>query len=420
MRTYKQIGKGYVILLEEGRERYMETAERTYVKHTREHGQLIPKSKWIQHVVEQFIPGYGIETLDFPQILKILDLRGEAGELILVGNNRRLRCGKLSIETVGSLILDAVAAGIDERASRWKPKFVVVMRWANKPSDSVDVMVCQGRPEYNGATFQVASNAHCIETTSPEQAPNEELLPVIMDTDPTQGAFAGIGCPSTLFAKLAPFADPRKPKNEWLQTKERHINVLENLCKWLSDGNGYPIVNSADAAASISERQAFDVSVGLLRDVPPIYTGVVNGDMLRVNLNTRQRVNHVYCTALNRDQNFGRVNTERDPEERITATLLRGAYLGTLLCAEKCKSEKCVLTMLGGGSFCNDWDTIADAIVHAMQMMGHIMPRQGSVKEIRLCIFDLLQTAKNGVERLRTLERLVRKLKDCGFDAEMQ
>lgn len=288
-----------------------------------------------------------------------LEVDGEC--LVSKANGCRYRIGQLELVTLQTL-----------RARR-----------ARSPSDGGHraTTVCglvgearelHARPEFAGATFQVASQFNLLEMVGPDIAPEDGVTRYIGDR--TQGPACAIAAGAgTIYRNyLAPVAGGLG------QTRQRQIDALAPLGEALAARlgrsvqslwtmrNGYALCTADGLAAICSllrqaderERDALRgrLAVGVHRDV----------EVTDVRGPEPRWVTQVYCSALPIAYT-GLAPSAWEPFARL---VLEAAYEATLLAAaeqaQRGGAPTVLLTRLGGGAFGNPGGWIDDAIGRAL------------------------------------------------------
>jgi hypothetical protein len=232
-----------------------------------------------------------------------------------------------------------------------------------------------------GTLFQVASQFNCLES------PGAYLVPVADYVgDSTQGPRAAVSAFSGTL--LRHYAAPRPDGTRFVQVKDgQQVNLLESVCApgLASVRNGYLTageIPDPSAFARALEQQFEDIRVGVHDDVPVLlgydWDGVVEGE---------RRIGQVLTSTLAGGAYSGisRADARYLP---ICRTLLRAAYLGTLLAGVALGRRKVVLTLIGGGAFENPIPLIWESILWAI---GEVEPMVQSVMDVVLNERKLLQ-----------------------------
>ena len=275
-----------------------------------------------------------------------------------------------------------------------------------------DVHILHGDAEYAGAVFQSASQFNCLEFGDQNQTPEDGVA--IYAYDPTQGPACAIACaPGTIVRNYFAFDDGKEP-----QTKDKQINTLDEVNKYLSEGNntgkllvavknGYTDIatsrgnkglGSLNGAIKEKDRDyAMSLlKVGVQKETEVTFTkretAARNGaPWYRVTSDPPLLVTQVYASALAIGYTKGfhkimrgrewheltdgekkTVNVLESLWEPLAQIVLDAAYEATLHAAvlyAKAGTDgrkRVVLTALGGGAFRNNPAWISSAIVKAI------------------------------------------------------
>lgn len=204
-----------------------------------------------------------------------------------------------------------------------------------------------------GTVFQVASQFNCLEAPGPYVSPIANYF-----GDSTQGPRAAISAfPGTF---LRHYSAPAPDGTRFVQrTDGPQLNLLEAIC---TPGvarvrNGYltarDIADPRAFAVALTDRFQ-ELRVGVHSGVPVVlgydWDGAVDGDPYIDQVFTSTLAGG-YSGGVSLAPGGGRA-TGAD-YEAICRSLLRAAYLGTLLAAVSLGRSKVVLTLIGGGVFEN-------------------------------------------------------------------
>jgi hypothetical protein len=181
---------------------------------------------------------------------------------------------------------------------------------------------------------QVESNFNCLELASECVNPfSPEFIEGIM-TDTTQGPSAAGGCVAGMLQRI-------------LIHKDNPINLLEKTDLQVKNGKLY--------ASKDNLKTKFDensIMIGLQKNV--------RANFLRYSkleyVDNGPIIDQVYTATCICDSYH---------KNSLSEKLLKCAYDGTYLSAIECKTTKLFLTLIGGGSFSNNIDSILDAIYNA-------------------------------------------------------
>jgi hypothetical protein len=218
-----------------------------------------------------------------------------------------------------------------------------------------------------GTVFQVASQFNCLEAISPRIVPVAGYF-----GDSTQGPRAAISAFSGTF--LRHYSAPAPDGSRFVQTTDGpQLNLLEAACSpdVARVCNGYlrakDVADPETFASALGER--FDgIRVGVHTDIPVLlgydWDGAVEGD---------RRIDQVFTSTF-AGRGFGMAAgaEEVDVYERVCGSLLRAAYLGTLLVAVANGRSRVVLTLIGGGVFGNPISLIWKSILWAIAEVDHM------------------------------------------------
>ena len=275
-----------------------------------------------------------------------------------------------------------------------------------------DVAILHGALEYAGAVFQAASQFNCLEFYSPTSIP--EMGVAIYANDPTQGPACAIACaPGTIVRNYFAF------EGKYAQTKDRQINTLRDLIKYLTEQtweaerilvdvkNGYTDSDEGrlekiartirDMTDEVRDIHMGQLMVGVQKDtqVTCTKTKTENGapwhEVQSEPADPPLLVTQVYASALAIAYTSayyvltkGWPKTSQTPEvqsqldaieelwEPLARLVLDAAYEATLHAAvihawpDASGRRKVVLTALGGGVLANRREWIASAILRAI------------------------------------------------------
>jgi hypothetical protein len=229
-----------------------------------------------------------------------------------------------------------------------------------------DVLEAQSFEDFDGATFQAASNFNCLEFVSEYQSAAHGVTSYYSDV--TQGPYCALATgPATVY------------RNYFIPRPDGKIGQIESDVQLLSETplnqfvrNGYPVVPTSN----VPEFDTFD-----WKDVDKFYVGV--HENCEVTLRRRGRnfqeapagriVHHVYAAALD----FAGHVPSDEKMHQIGFRLLCAEYRATVLAAwdlalrypDRKGSGKLLLTLLGGGVFGNSHESIAAAIKEAQDVI---------------------------------------------------
>lgn len=257
-----------------------------------------------------------------------------------------LPAGRFETPSIGELKARAKSAGRKQgRAKLW------VLHGTSPATDIGSLQATAG----SGMLFQVASQFNCLEAPSPER------LATVTDyfRDNTQGPRASISAYSGTL--LRHYAAPG-PNGERFTQKSGgpQIDLLADVCgrDIARVRNGYLTSDTIGDPRAFRQalRANFDnIRVGVHDNVPVLlgydWNGAVSGD---------RRIGQVFTSTFAKA--YGPPSIDAEASDEIMTTLLRGAYLGTLLAGVVFARPRVVLTLIGGGVFGNPIRAIWDAI----------------------------------------------------------
>lgn len=191
---------------------------------------------------------------------------------------------------------------------------------ANVKVINENIMTLENNPANNGATFQISSNANCLEFRKPLQRKSEGITGYVLDR--TQGPYAVICTPASIL---------------WRNYFMDDVNLFSHFPDVKLLG-GYPQINSAvDGYKNLMNYQVgVHEHCEVLLDYGYKKSSVKN-----------QFVNHVICSGLP----FGYTVKKNDGTLDMNRQLLRAQYRLTLLNAIKMGSKRCFLTRIGASAY---------------------------------------------------------------------
>ncbi|MEH2560111.1 hypothetical protein V1286_007640 [Bradyrhizobium algeriense] len=283
----------------------------------------------------------------------------EGAQLRSRANGKVYGIGRLRIPTLGELRNSANSAKLG--AGNLTIRLV-----------SGDVRAMHRDTDNATALFQVASQFNLLEMVSPNVTPDMGVTRYA--SDPTQGPACAIAAgAATIFRNyFAPVGDQQG------QTAERQVDCLNRIGQELETALGRPVSElwemrngyalcTADGLRSIARHlESLDedsrdslgatLQIGLHEDVE-ITDGFRDQPVV---------VSQAFCSALPVAYS-GHPKSLWEPFARL---VLEAAYEATLLCGvlnmERGRSNRVLLTALGGGAFGNDPSWIHDAMVRAL------------------------------------------------------
>jgi hypothetical protein len=242
----------------------------------------------------------------------------------------------------------------------------------NAPHKTVDVVVGNVQdllrnPEYNHATFQVASQFNCLEMIASNIDPSYGIS--IYEHDRTQGPACSIACGAgTLYRNYLHVVDARYPSVRG-QSKYRQINhskaFLEELLPASMDSgaliqNGYLI----PTPAALKHLQYKDENI-IRTAMDKLEVGVHTETEVTLRTDLPQYVTQVFTSAMPIDRKW-KSDEMKQARELANAILL--ASFKAVLYASQCNigSNIVVLTLLGAGAFNNKMQDVVEQMVAAI------------------------------------------------------
>ncbi len=266
--------------------------------------------------------------------------------------NRTIRCGRFTTPSIAQLRRDA-----------WRPRRVRLFVLGGT-SPILDIGALQAWSG-DGTVFQVASQFNALESPGP-------YVPPISDYyfDPTQGPRASVSAyPGTL---LRQYAAPGPRGERFVQESGgRQIDLLQEALGKGFVQDGYLLgealrarndsAKEADASIERLASRAERIRVGLHESVEVMLGHDWHGPVPRV----RPRIDQVFTSTIAGGQYGAAEVLGRRRFERVAETLLRAAYLGSILSAIALDRDRVVLTLIGGGVFGNPLPLIWRSILWA-------------------------------------------------------
>jgi hypothetical protein len=277
------------------------------------------------------------------------------GAATLSAGGRTWHAGQFEAVPIG--VLRARAAVVPPSANRSEGRVRLFVIEGTSPATDIGSLQADGGSD---TLFQVASQFNCLESPGPYVTPVEQYF-----GDSTQGPRASISAfPGTL---LRQYAAPTAGGRRFVQQTD--VDQIE-LLKDVSDAglarvrNGYLLpagIADPEALATALEVRFDSIRVGVHDGVEAVlgydWDGAVAGP-------DRPVIAQVFTSTI-----AGGIYGDRagGPFETIGRQLLRAAYLGTLLAAVSLGRTRVVLTLIGGGVFCNPIPLIWNAIQWALR-----------------------------------------------------
>jgi hypothetical protein len=248
----------------------------------------------------------------------------------------------ISIKELEDLVFDT--------AKKAQPKDLFLVLRTNNNESELDTSAVQSRAA-KGATFQVASNFNCHEMASEHGTLTSGNYLSNLMTDTTQGpsAAGGAGAGSIL---------------RFVKHNQTAIDLVD--CAGIkTNANGKL---SARGLVPLDAKAAKEIRVGWQRNTAALYDRS-NGGCVR--LPKPAFIHQVFCsTAI--VQNVQKMIVK---ERAAVRQLLDAAYRATYLCAIATQSPQLVLTLIGGGSFCNPPSEVMAALVTAHTELSPYLPK---------------------------------------------
>jgi hypothetical protein len=289
-----------------------------------------------------------------------------SGVATLTAAGRTWTAGHFAPTTLTALRARATSAATARPAAAGRVRLWVI----DGGSASTDIGSLQASAS-EGTLFQVASQFNCLEATGPWVSPIERYL-----HDSTQGPRASISAlPGTL---LRHYAAPGPDGDRFVQTSDgRQLDLLAGVCdpRVATVRNGYLMVDEiANPAAFVEALEThFDsIRVGVHDAVEVVLGYDWSGGVLR---SPAPSIAQVFTSTL-AGGGYGFVS---GPLVAVCRSLLRAAYLGTLLSAICLDRPRVVLTLIGGGVFGNPLDLIWDSITWAIEEVAPLVTRDLAV-----------------------------------------
>jgi hypothetical protein len=296
-----------------------------------------------------------------------------AGAATLAAGGRRWRAGQFEAAAIG--VLRARASAVRPSANGREGRVRLFVIEGASPATDIGSLQANGGRD---SLFQVASQFNCLESPGPYLTRVERYF-----SDPTQGPRASISAfPGTL---LRQYAAPAIGGGRFVQqTDVGQIELLKDVCDagLARVRNGYLLpagIADPEALATALEVRFDSIRVGIHDGVEAVlgydWDGAVAGP-------DRPLIAQVFTSTI-----AGGIYGDRPggPFETIGRQLLRAAYLGTLLAAVSLGRTRVVLTLIGGGVFCNPIPLIWNAIQWAL----------GEIESLPVHALDVVVNGRN-------------------------
>ena len=237
-------------------------------------------------------------------------------------------------------------AVVVDREKRQMPTFSVIKG---------DVRALQADPANAGALFQVASNFHGLEQTSPQSSP-EDIPLNSYRYDHTQGPMAVMGTAADLVYRrymlpAGPFTNAALKAGLWpldmLKNVRARYGVQITVGGWADVVNALPLDDLTEKLTAASITNSVLVPDAL----------VTHDEKGTVIAARDQRIHHVLTSAY--DASAGSNNGWMD-------AFLIAAYVNTLQAVRATDAKKVFLTLVGGGVFHNPVTSVCMAMIVAL------------------------------------------------------
>jgi hypothetical protein len=274
-------------------------------------------------------------------------------------NNRSFNAGLFSLRNTASF------PGLRETPSAVPGSLHIIRGGTAATRALTEVLASQSLPEFDGATFQAASNFNCLEFVGPDQCAGDGVTNYIYDY--TQGPYCALATGAALVYR-----------NYFIRQAGGIVGQLEKEVELLARTpiaphveHGYPLLGgptlAALAAADWSDLSQFDVG---LHENCEVTTGA---DLAVSAVPTGRIVHHVYAAAFN----YNGTVEGNEVSRRIGAQMLAAEYQATVLAAwemsrkypGRAGSNRLLLTALGGGVFGNPRKMIIEAVASAKEII---------------------------------------------------
>ena len=281
-------------------------------------------------------------------------------ELVSSVNGRRYGVGTLSLPTLAEL-RSRVKLSTGQRSS--------------VETLTGDVAALHAAPEFEGATFQVASQFNVLEMTGPSVRPEDGVTRYAHDH--TQGPACAIAAgAATIYRNyFVPVGGGTG------QTHDRQIDTLAGLGDALSSQLGLPVseIWAMSNGYALCTRSGLAAITDLLANMTDEERDVLRGrlaiglhrdvEVTGIDTDERRRVSQAFCSALP----VAYSTISGSAWEAFARLVLEAAYEATLLAAVERAgaggSRTVLLTRLGGGAFGNESEWIDDAIWRALSIV---------------------------------------------------
>ncbi|KAH0788072.1 hypothetical protein GPJ56_007903 [Histomonas meleagridis] len=220
-----------------------------------------------------------------------------------------------------------------------------------------DVLRQQNDPNYNGATFQCASNFNCLEFPSINSCASDGISSYAIDL--TQGPTLAIASPAGILYRNY-FIEHDNVKGQI----KSEINLLQKTPIKVIHGKAVIKSNDIDSFNRYNWEDENNYLVGVHENLD-VNTNRGDGKWVYKESVKDQMVHQIFCAAFN-----FRMCPKTEQTLNWTYHMLRSEYRTTILAAwnnslkypGRTGSNKCVLTLVGGGVFDNPMEVVCKAI----------------------------------------------------------
>ncbi|OHT00682.1 hypothetical protein TRFO_32599 [Tritrichomonas foetus] len=276
----------------------------------------------------------------------------EGATLISKINHKRFPAGKFSLRSVGSY------GNLEPRNGG---HLHIIHGHGMKSSKlyMVDVLTAQNHPDFNGATFQAASNFNCLEFIGSKQTAAKGVNVYVKDH--TQGPSCAVAAgPAVTYRNYFVLHEdgtrgqlrkevellsktPLKIEHGYVKINQKECQRLQSIDFDWADLNNYQVGVHQNCKITIERSQR------------------------GMSLSTNDQITHqIYCAAFS----FPRSVIVNNFTQNLAENILKAEYRATILAAwdnsikypDYKGSKKCFLTLLGGGVFHNPFEIICKAI----------------------------------------------------------
>ena len=283
---------------------------------------------------------------------RIKEARPEPGKLKNLRTGEVFDSGRFTLKTLGELRAQDRPSVQKDIAGTFH------LLYSRDDPSQLDIGHLQSLPTFQNALFQVASNFNALELMGPyDKRAMTQLSAYILDQ--TQGPYASISAAPGLIARhYYAFEKQGMSPETWSQQYDGpQLEMLRETP--LRVRNGYVMLEEESL-----EQPALpeDMAVLVHRNIEVTFGQSRDHEHRRL-ANKTQLIDQVFTATLDlgsRQRHF----LESAPKEvtSLGKALLRAAYEATLLAAIQGGNRKVVLTLIGGGVFCNPSSWIVEAI----------------------------------------------------------